>query len=101
MRSRKRRLVAGLAALVLQRLQKRRLLAEDVPSRRDEDLDGEAAQAARGGRGVELPLQGASLRRILVAEIDDAALGADGASRQGDAFEHEVGRFGKQHAILE
>ncbi len=108
-RARKGRLVAGLAAPVLHALEQRGLLAEDVAAGRDEDLDVETqpasedvvAQRSRGARLVDRALERMPLRRILVADEDEAALRAYAPCRERHPLEHEVRQVAQDLPILE
>ena len=83
---RERRLVAGLAAPILECLEQRGLLAQDVAARRDEHVHVEVEPAAQDvvtqppdvtGAGDLLLERGRAGVLVFVPEVDDAARGPD------------------------
>src|SRR5207245_5312280 len=100
-RPRKRRLVARLAAPVLERLEQRRLLAEDVASGRNEYVDRESVERAGGFRPIDLANERAPLAVILVPDVHDRLGRADDGRRDRDALDDQVRRLLEEHAILE
>ena len=90
-----RRLVARLAAVALDRLEERRLLAADVRARADAQLD--VARRSRRSRAA-MPL----LReRVLGADVDVALVAVGGEHRDRDRLDDGAGLLLHEDAILE
>jgi hypothetical protein len=98
--ARKRGLVAGLAAAIFEGLEQGGLFTHDVSARRDEDLELDAEGLGEGRGSLELEGELAALWLVLVADVDDPALGADGEGGEQDALPDEVREGAEELAIL-
>src|SRR5439155_20788151 len=106
---RERRLVARLAALPLDRVEERRLLAADVGAGAAADLDVEAeplpqdivAEEAAGPGLLDGALQALDRQRVLAADIDEAALAGGGAGGDGHRLEERERVLFHQDAVFE
>ncbi len=96
------RLVARLAPPIFQRLEQRRLLAEDVAAGRDEDVDVEVlAQHAAPARVVERELHGAPFRLVLVAHVNPAAFRPGHQAGETHPFDYQMRQLFVDHPVLE
>ena len=107
---RERRADARRAAPALQGFEQRALLAADVGTGAEVDLDVEveaidaadavAEQAGRAPR-LEHRLQRRQQVAVLAAQVEEALVGADRPGGQRHALEHRVGHPRQQHPVLE
>src|SRR2546426_889448 len=108
-RAREGRLVAGLGALALQRLQQRGLLPADVTAGAQEDrqVEGDAgaedvvADQALAPAGVDLGLQYGRLDLVLVPDVEDPRARARHHAGQDHALDHQVGDVLQEEAVLD
>ena len=106
---RERRLVPRLAAVALDRLEERRLLAADVRAGADAQLDVEreagaenvVAEQARGARLGERVLEPRVRERVLRAHVDEAALAAGRVGRDRHRLDERERVALHQHPVLE
>src|SRR5437762_2949850 len=92
------RLVARLAAAILERLEECSLLAKDVTAGRDKDLDFEAKIAAENllphealpARICQSPFKGLALGAVFMANVENALGGPGHEAGQDHSFEHEM-----------
>ena len=106
---RERRLVPRLAAIALDRLEQRRLLAADIRAGADAQLDveGEAgaedvvAEQARRARLREGVLEARVRERVLRAHVDEAALAAGRVRRDRHRLDERERVAFHQHPVLE
>ena len=96
---RERRLVARLAALALDRLEQRRLLAAHVRARTDAQLDLEAVAVRR--RRVDRVLHAHVRERVLGADVDVALLRARREAGDRERLDERERVALHQHAVLE
>ncbi len=85
------RLVARQAALALDRLHHRRLLAADVGAGTASQIDRHPAEEVRFAQAVQLTLQDLDHRRIFVADVDVDRLDLAGPAGDQGAFKEPVG----------
>src|SRR5262249_7930210 len=106
---RKRRLVARLAALALDRVEQRRLLAAGVGAGAPTDLAVQrearahdvSAQEAGGARGGNRAGHALGRQRVLTAQIEVAALAPRRVARDGHALDQRERILLHQETILE
>src|SRR5206468_12504632 len=106
---RERRLVARLAAVTLDRLEERRLLAADIRARADAQLEVEreaaahdvVAEEAAGARVRDRVLEPVVHQRILGAHVDEAVLAARRVRGDRHRLDEREGIALHQDAVLE
>ena len=96
---RERRLRARLAAVALDRLEERRLLAADVCAGADPELELESVQLRRAR--VDRVLQPLVGERVLGADVEEAAFAARREARDRHRLDHRERIRLHQHAVLE
>src|SRR3954469_7142015 len=104
-----RRLEARVAALALERVEQRGLLAADVRAGATVDPELErvvgaedaVAQVALGLRLLDRLLEARGLQVVLTADVDERARGADDVRRDDHALDEHVRRLLHELAVLE
>ena len=96
-----RRLRPRLAALALERLEERRLLAADVRARAAVDDDGDAARRSRLAHRLERVAEDLELVLVLAADVDEHVLRLDRVRRDQAALEEPERDAQHDLAVLE